>query len=192
MKRFLTVLLLVLALTACSSGGVSQEEYDELKSDYNTLKTDYDALKNELDALKTAQSQQPEPEPEPEPEPKAVDIAIHEDENVSIHFIGCEMDKRGDEQIVFMVENKTAVELSFQAGSFALDGLSLGHVSGSDSIAAQSKGKVRFETAEAFPTMNPSTLSGTIKVIDFGKTLWDKQSYEVTFSNIDVSGGSAS
>ena len=117
--------------------------------------------------------------------PVSVDVLVYDDEYVEIRFIGCELD-RDDEQLVFMATNKTDSELTFQSGTMAIDGLSLGYVSGSDSVASQSKGKVRFETEEEFPTMAPSTISGTIKVIDFEKTIWGSQSYEVPFTNLDV------
>lgn len=174
------IAIMALQLAACSSGNVSREEFD--------------ALKQEVDALKSAQSQQvaadsPTPAGSSTTESDTgtpVDVSIHTDDYVDLSFIGCEIND-DDEQLVFMVNNKTNVELTFQASSFAIDGLSLGYVSGSDNIAAQSKGKIRFETDEDFPTMTPSTLSGTIRVIDFSETLWEQQSYDVSFTNVEIS-----
>ena len=203
MKRIWLAFTLVafsLALVSCgsapSAAGVSQEEFNSLKGQYETLQSSYDTLQSDYNSVKSdldAANKQvedllaliAEAAAEPDEVPASVDIFVYDDEYVEIRFIGCELD-RDDEQLVFMVTNKTDSELTFQSDTMAIDGISLGHVSGSDSIAAQSKGKVRFETKEDFPTMNPETISGNIKVIDFGKTLWGSQSYRVDFVNLDV------
>ena len=168
--------VLCVSLAGCGTSGarVPQEEYDALQSQYESLQAEYDDLQNdynsvasELDAaneqiealLSTADKAGGSGGEDAAP----VDVLVHEDDYVEIRFIGCELDD-DDQELVFMVSN----------------------VSGSDSIAAQSKGKVRFETKEDFPTMSPETISGTISVIDFGKTLWDSMSYDVAFSELDV------
>lgn len=114
-------------------------------------------------------------------------VQLHDDQYVTISFLGCEKGKY-DEELVFQIVNKTNVELTFQSGSMALDGESLGHVSGSETVAAQSRGKVRFSTEEAFPTFFPNTISGNIAVIDFSKTIFEnnKQSYDVDFVNVSL------
>ena len=48
-KQFIVLSLLVLSLTACSSG-VSQNDYDSLKSDYEALKTENESLKDDYEA----------------------------------------------------------------------------------------------------------------------------------------------
>ena len=117
---------------------------------------------------------------------------IYEDANVRITFAGVRVspDRWQDEEIQFFVENRTAARLSFQSNSMSLNGMSLGHVSGSPSIAPHSSVIIRFRTAEAFPTMNPSTISGSMVVIDFDRTITaDQQSHrvaEITFTNISV------
>ena len=200
-KNFIGIALVVtlmLLSVSCGNGssGVTQDEFDTLKAQYDSLKNDYDALQgeytsvtNELENTKaqveTLQSQIEETN-NSQSIPSSVDVFVYDDDYVEIRFSGCELD-RDDQQLAFTVSNKTDCELTFQSGTMAIDGFSLGYVSGSDSIAAQSKGKIRFETKEEFPTMAPSTISGTISVIDFGKTLWSSQSYEVSFSNLDVS-----
>ncbi len=184
MKRAVSLMAaaaIVLQLAACSSGGVSREEFDALKQEVDALKSAQNQLVTS-DSPTSAGSSTADSGSEAG---TAVDVSIHTDDYVDISFIGCEIDD-DDEELVFMVNNKTNVELTFQASSFAIDGLSLGHVFGSDSVAAQSKGKIRFETDEDFPTMTPSTLSGSIRVIDFSETLWEQQSYDVAFTNVDV------
>lgn len=197
-KKFLTLLLaslMLVLLISCnnsekaddssSTSGISQSDYDALKKQNENLQTENDRLKAELDTANAKIEELQKVEPTPANVPTEVEVLVYDDEYVTINFIGCELD-RNDECIVFLITNKTDSELTFQSGSMAIDGISLGYVSGSDSVASQSKGKVRFETKEEFPTMAPSTISGTIKVIDFGKTLWDSQSYEVSFSNLNV------
>lgn len=112
---------------------------------------------------------------------------IYEDEYVRIEFIGCEPSYLygSRSELVFNITNKTNVELTFQSGSFALDGVSLGYISGSDSVAAKSTGLVRFSPAEVFPTMLPSFLTGNIKVIDFSRVLLER-TYQVDFVNVVV------
>lgn len=195
----LSLAVVSIALVSCGSAPsdavVPQEQYDSLKSQYEALQSDYSSLQTEYDSIKSdldSANKQVEDlllmaeEEESKDAPVSVDVLVYDDEYVEIRFIGCELD-RDDEQLVFMATNKTDSELTFQSGTMAIDGLSLGHVSGSDSVASQSKGKIAFETKESFPTMAPETISGTIDVIDFNKTLWDSMSYEVSFTNLDVS-----
>jgi len=110
-------------------------------------------------------------------------IHIHKDEHVTISYLGCETDRDRD-YMVFYVENNTDVELTFQSNTLSIDGESLGHISGSDSIAAQSKGRVRFRTGDPFPTMSPATITGTLRVIDFSRELF--RSYDVSFVNLRI------
>lgn len=111
-------------------------------------------------------------------------VFVHEDDNVRIEFIGIDENSRGNE-LVFLVENKTDVELTFQSNNFSFDGFDVGSTGGSDSIAAQSIGFIRFREREEFPTTTPSTLTGGISVIDFSRTLLER-SYDVTFVNLEV------
>ena len=112
------------------------------------------------------------------------DTPVHDDEFVQLSYVGLEKDSLGRHMLVFKVVNKTNVTLTFQADTFALDGVSLGNFSGSDNVAAQSTGTVRFR--EQIPSVVPSLLTGTIRVIDFSKTLSGKQSYVVNFVNTGI------
>jgi hypothetical protein len=114
-------------------------------------------------------------------------ITIYEDDYVSIEYLGCEVTEGlfAEETMVFNVHNFTDVELAFQGSTLAIDGVSLGYVSGSDAIAAKSTGKVRFSTEESFPTMQPSIISGVLTVIDFSELLLSR-SYDISFVDITV------
>lgn len=202
MKKLICSVLacgMLLSFAACSSSapevsGVSQEEYDQLQSDfmelqskYNSLKIDYDALAAKAVAETSTPSATPAANELRSPESG---VPIHDDENVTLSFLGCEVNDRGEECLVFYVVNKTDIELTFQGAAMAINGESLGDTSGSEDIAAQSKGKIRFRTEEPFPTMTPDTLSGAISVIDFTyDTLED--SYEVPFTNLNVGTGAS-
>ncbi|MEL7609489.1 MAG: hypothetical protein AAGU74_08270 [Bacillota bacterium] len=187
MKKALVLLFaLLLTLSACAvpaSSGVSQEEYDAVVAELEALKASASAL-----PLPSEPPVKPTAAPTPTPEPivAQVRVFVHEDDYIKIEYVGCESTDRGKEEIVFYIENKTNNELTFQADAFAMDGESLGHTSGSDGIAANSRGKIRYSTKEAFPTLTPTSLTGTIKVIDFEKTIWGKQSYDVKFVDLQV------
>ena len=111
-------------------------------------------------------------------------IFVHEDDYVRLYYVGCEI-LRNSDHMVFFVVNKTDADLTFQSSTLAINGESLGHVSGSDRIAAQSRGRISFSTAEDFPTLYPDTITGTISVIDFNRSIFGF-SYDVSFVNLEV------
>lgn len=114
-------------------------------------------------------------------------VQLHDDEYVTISYLGCEKDSRDRTQVVLLVQNKTDYTLSFQSDAIALDGFDLGHPTGSDDVAPQSKGKIHFHVEEEPENMTPATFSATLKVIDFSKEMTGSQSYKVTVVNADIS-----
>ncbi|MGI6152499.1 MAG: hypothetical protein ACOYJB_01515 [Christensenellaceae bacterium] len=114
---------------------------------------------------------------------------IHDDEYVTIGYLGCEINDWDEFEMFFYVVNKTDAELTFQADSLAVDGEDLGYVGGSDHIAPQSRGSISFYTDEVFPMQSPSTISGVISVIDFEEETLPSFSYPVSFINIEVESG---
>ncbi len=117
--------------------------------------------------------------------PSLPNSVVHDDVHTRITFVGLEEDKYGTVLFKFSVENKTDVKLTFQADTLALDGISLGYISGSDSIAPQSRGFIRFSTEEEVPSFHPKRITGTIKVIDFSRKLLER-SQEITFINVPI------
>ncbi len=111
-------------------------------------------------------------------------VFIYDDEFVAISFLGCGT-RHDDQVLVFYVVNKTTATLTFQASSMAIDGESLGFISGSDAVAPESSGKIRYSTEEPFPTMQPKTISGEIRIVDFSEEIFER-SYNVTFSNVET------
>lgn len=81
--------------------------------------------------------------------------------------------------VQLMVENKTEIELTFQADAISLNGFSY-EVSGSDEVAANSKGYIYFEIQNDTPprTTEVYRVNGKISVIDFTYT-HDELYYDV-------------
>lgn len=115
-------------------------------------------------------------------------IRVHDDEFVTISYLGAEQDQYNNQSLVFHVINKTNADLAFQGDIFQMDGKDLGYARGSDSIEAQSEGTIRLGTQEEFPTLTPEKITGTLRVIDFSKTVFsdNKQSYNVSFTDLNV------
>ncbi len=111
-------------------------------------------------------------------------VLVYDDEYVTISFLGCEK-KSGNDYMVFYAVNKTKASLTFDANSMAINGESLGYVYGIESVAPESKGKIRFKTEEQFPTMEPDTISGEIDVYDFSFEVMSG-TLHVPFSNVSV------
>ena len=116
-------------------------------------------------------------------------IKVYEDEKVLIEYAGCTAEKLYSwaEDVYyyanFNVKNKTDVELTFQADALSFNGLSFNNFMGSDSIAPQSTGKVRFYTDTQLPTSGINKTSGQIRVIDFAQTI-TKWSYDAKWVNV--------
>lgn len=118
-------------------------------------------------------------------------VQVYDDKNVTIEFAGCTAEKLyswSDEvyyYVNFNVKNKTDNELTFQADSLSFNGLSYNGFLGSDKVAPQSTGKVRFYTTTQIQTAGINKTSGQIRVIDFSKDIFDKEySYDAKWVNV--------
>ena len=185
------------AQAAPAADMVEKAELDKANSRISELESEIDGLKKQLqsaqdeissyqDEIKTYQDAQAAKE-NGAVAPIENAVQFHDDEYVTISYLGCEKDDRDQTQIVLLVQNKTDYTLTFQASSIALDGFDLGYPSGSDDVAPQSKGKVHFRVDEDPESMTPSTFSSTLRVIDFSKEMTGNQHYNVTVVNVDVS-----
>ena len=116
-------------------------------------------------------------------------VQVYDDENVTIEFAGCTAEKPYEWSDVeyyanFNVKNKTDAELTFQSDALSFNGISYGSLFGSDDVAPQSTGKIRFSTTnEALPTSGINKTSGTIRVIDFSKSVFE-MSYDAKWVNV--------
>lgn len=213
MKRlFLFALVIVLMFCGCAAPAstsnadaeaspnvdmVEKVKLDEANQKISELETEIDGLKQQLqssqdeiasykDQIK-AYAEEKAAREHGVVAPIDKGVQLYDDEYVTISYLGCEKDSIDWTQVVLLVQNKTDYTLTFQSSAMAFDGLGLGYPSGSDDVAPQSKGKVYFHFEEEPETMNPSTFTATIKVIDFSKQMTGNQSYEVTVVNVDVS-----
>ena len=118
-------------------------------------------------------------------------VQVYEDEFVTLEFIGCRAPDEDDwfdyYYADFYVKNKTDAELTFQPDSIAFNGVSY-ELSGSESVAPQSIGKISFYTSNVIPTRGISVISGQVKVIDFdyaeNKVFGNKLSYNAKWVNV--------
>ena len=111
---------------------------------------------------------------------------VYEDEYVDIYFTGCEYKSDYSEKYsaVFNVKNKTEYELTFQCDALAFNGTSYNGLGGSDAVAPNSSGEVKFYTTDQeLPLSGITKISGTISVIDFSYELLEK-SYDAKFADI--------
>lgn len=115
-------------------------------------------------------------------------VVLWDDQNVTITYSRCYSEETWlgvEYNVEFIVENKTDFELSFQMGTVALDGFSY-NVSGSEDVAAHSKGYIKFYSEDPLPTSGVEKISGKIKVIDFSDMWNESRNYEAAFSDVRV------
>lgn len=115
-------------------------------------------------------------------------VVLWDDQNVTITYSRCYSEETWlgvEYNVEFIVENKTDFELSFQMGTVALDGFSY-NVSGSEDVAAHSKGYIKFYSEDPLPTSGVEKISGKIKVIDFSDMWNESRNYETAFSDVWV------
>lgn len=130
------------------------------------LETAIGVLSTQLDAAQT------------EAQRKATEgTTVYEDEKVKINFKEV---KKG--AVIFLVENKTDINLTIQADTISINGFSYGSIVMSDDIAPQSKGFITARISELTSLEKVESVSGQLRVIDF--QTWD--SYEVVFVNVQI------
>jgi hypothetical protein len=115
---------------------------------------------------------------------------VYEDGNVTIRFVGCtKKDSYGTSiyNAVFNVTNKTNYELDFQTDAIAFNGVSYNGLSGSDAVAPNSTGNIKFyRYNDELPLTGVTKISGSIRVIDFSYEFL-KDSYDAKF--VDITAG---
>lgn len=113
---------------------------------------------------------------------KSYDTLVYEDEKVKIFFSGITEDG-----VSFSVENMTDTNITIQASSISINGVSTNDIMMSDDVAPQSTGKV-IARCDDFPeNTEVTTIGGQLRVIDFSRSF---SSYDATFSNVDATGNS--
>ena len=109
---------------------------------------------------------------------RKLDSPLYEDERVKIYFK--EIGERGVE---FLVENLTDVNITIQADSVSINGISTNSIMMSDDVAPQSKGKVVAKCDDFGDVSKVETVGGQLRIIDFGGSF---KTYNATFVNIEV------
>ena len=113
---------------------------------------------------------------------------VFENEIARITFHGTETDWQGHGVLVFTAENRTYRILTFQSDAMSVDGMDIGFVMGSSTIAPQSTGRIRFTGREPFVSMTPTTITGNIRIIDMDhqprEERWDTLTVE--FQNVNL------
>lgn len=106
------------------------------------------------------------------------DVLVYEDENVKIYF-----GRISEKGVEFLVENLSDLNLTIQADSISINGMSTNNIMMSDDIAPQSKGKVIARCEDFDINETVETVGGQLRIVDFKH---DLKSYDATFVNIEV------
>lgn len=105
------------------------------------------------------------------------DVVLYEDDNVKIYFKGI-----GEKGVEFWIENLTDINITIQADSVSINGISTNDIMMSDDVAPKSKGKVVARCSDFSDVKNVRTVGGQLRIIDFAS--WE--TYDATFVNIKV------
>lgn len=106
------------------------------------------------------------------------DVILYEDERVKIYFK--EIGERGVE---FWVENLTDVNITIQADSVSINGISSNNIIMSDDVAPKSRGKVIAKCDDFEDVSKVETVGGQLRIIDFDESF---KTYKATFINVEV------
>lgn len=109
---------------------------------------------------------------------KIYNTLVHEDEKVKIYFSG--IVKNGVE---FTVENLTDVNITLQADSVSINGISTNDIIMSDDVAPKSKGKVIARCDDFSTETKVETIGGQLRIIDFDNGV---KTYKATFANVPI------
>lgn len=113
-----------------------------------------------------------------ENEPKQESVLIYEDDKVKISF--AEITDKG---VSFWVENLTDINITVQADSVAINGISTNDILMSDDVAPKSKGKVVARCDDFSIDTKVEKIGGQLRIVDFTNSL---KSYDATFSDVSI------
>lgn len=113
-----------------------------------------------------------------ENEQKQEPVLIYEDDNVKISYV--EITENG---VVFWVENLTDINITVQADSVAINGISTNDILMSDDVAPKSKGKVVARCDDFSIDTKVEKIGGQLRIVDFTNSL---KSYDATFSDVSI------
>ncbi|MFR5265328.1 hypothetical protein [Clostridium sp.] len=108
--------------------------------------------------------------------PEVKTTTVYDDAKVKIDF-----SKVTNKGVEFIVENKTDINITIQADSVAINGISVNQITMSDAVAPKSKGKVLARCS--VEDYNATTVSGQLRIIDFNRSF---STYNANFVNVEV------
>ena len=184
-KKVLFLVLASFILSGCGISGISQDEYNKVVEERDELQEKYDDLLDgyaEMKAEQTIDQIQEDVEYQNSAETENPDnsVVVHEDDNVKMSFAGI-----GEDGVEFWLENRTDLNLTVQADSVSVNGISTSDIVMSDDVAPQSTGKVVAKCDDFSEDMEVENVGGQFSIVDFSRT-WDPYYYEVTFANVSV------
>lgn len=184
-KKVLFLVLASFILSGCGSSGISQDEYNKVVEERDELQEKYDDLLDdyaEMKAEQTIDQIQEDVESQDSVENESPDdsVAVYQDDNVKLSFAGI-----GEDGVEFWIENRTDLNLTVQADSVSVNGISTSDIVMSDDVAPQSTGKVVAKCDDFSEDMEVENVGGQFSIVDFSKT-WNPYYYEVTFANVSV------
>ena len=111
-------------------------------------------------------------------ETDSADNLLYEDDKVRISFAG--INEKG---VVFWLENLTDINITVQADSVAINGISTSGILMSDDVAPKSKGKIIARCDDFSSVGEVETVSGQLRIIDFNDSF---KTYSATFTNVEI------
>lgn len=181
MKKLILIALCTLFLTGCSSG-VSQEEYDKVVKERDDFKEKYEWLKEQyaevqVDSLKSEIQNNIDSNNNNSANPED-STTVYEDDKVKISFSGIE-----EKGVEFWCENLTDVNITIQADSVSINGISTSDIMMSDDVAPKSTGKVVAKCEDFAGTTDVESVGGQLRIVDFSNSF---ETYEATFANVPI------
>lgn len=109
-------------------------------------------------------------------------VPVYKDDKVTISYTF--VDSNG---VHFHVQNQTDVNITIQANSISINGLSQNDIIMSDDVAPQSTGEIIAKCA-VDPDISVETIGGQLRIIDFNNSF---KSYTATFVNVPTAEGTS-
>lgn len=184
-RKILFLVLTSFILSGCARTGVSQDEYNQVVKERDKLQEKYDDLLDDYAEMKAEQTidqiqEDIDSQDSTETEKPDNSVVVYQDDNVKLSFAGI-----GEDGVEFWLENRTELNLTVQADSVSVNGISASDIVMSDDVAPQSTGKVVAKCDNFSEDMEAENVGGQLRIVDFSKT-WNPYYYEVTFANVSV------
>lgn len=192
MKKVLVVtfMLMCLFLVGCEDS-VAKKEYDEIVAERDSYKEKYESILERYSELKLEntkkdiaeqiEAEKTETSESTETQDNDVSkVVLYEDSNAKIYFSAIT-----DKGVEFLVENKTDLNITIQADTVSVNGMSTDSIIMSDDVAPRSKGKVVAKCDDFSTNTVVETVGGQLRIIDFSETL-EPHSYGAKFVNVPI------